>query len=800
VSTLRSLLRYSLGARLPEVTGLHALRGLRHEATIRRDAYGVPYIDAACEHDGWFALGYCHAQDRAAQLELVVRAVRGTLAALIEKDGLSIDRLSRRIGFRRAGEAQLAAAEPAVRDQLTAYALGINAGLARDGRRAHEHVLLRSRPTMWEPADVQGYAALLCFALASNWDVELLRLKILAEDGPRALALLDAPYPADLPLCVPPGACASAAVDRLAEDIERFGSMFGRSGGSNAWAVGPERTATGRPILANDPHLPAAVPTTVYLACIHTPAMSIAGASWVGLPCFGPGHNGYCAWGLTAAHVDNTDLFLEEVSRDGTSVRRGDGWQRCTVREERIEVRGEKPEIERVLVTPHGPVITFEDAPCMDGMNAISLAATWLAPRPYTGMFRAHTARSFEAFRQLFARGSTSTVSAVYADTDGHIGWHVAVEVPKRKSGHGLLPLPAWQHGVGWHEEPHACTELPFVHDPVEGFVCTANNRPAADDGEPYLGVDFLDGYRQAAISQALGTRRDWDIDATCTLQRNTASLPWQALRDTVLEAARDAREANGQGEALGLARALLADWDGRVAADSIGASVFELFFAELCCVVVRAIAPRAADWALGKSFTQLIPHATIATRRTAHLVRMVLEQQGGVVPSWPQAIRASLVASVTTLRRLHGADPQAWHWGKVRSLTLIHAFAQKKPFDQIFNVGPMPGEGDPSTIAQGGVDFANPTTAQLWLPVLRAVLDVGDWDRCRFSIAGGQSGNPLSPHYADQLDSWRTGWGVPLSWTEARIRARTRHTLRLTPRALEATPTRVVREAPGRG
>jgi penicillin amidase len=750
------------------------LAGLKHPARVRRDAHGVPYIDAACEHDGWLALGFCHGQDRAAQLELVVRGLRGTLASLIGEEGLPIDRLARRVGFRRAGDAQLAVCEPHIVDQIHAYVRGINAGLAQ--QKPHELALLRARPTRWEPGDVQGYAALLCFALASNWDVELVRLKILAEDGPEALRLLDAPYPGELPLSAPPGGCASAAVDRLALEIERFASLFGHTGGSNAWAVAPSRTRTGRPILANDPHLPAAIPTTVYLACLRTPEVSVAGASWVGLPVFGPGHNGFAAWGVTAAHVDNTDLFLEELSADGRRLRQGDRFVDCVVREERIEVRGRAPVIERVTVTPRGPVIT----PALDGIsipgraNALSLAATWLAARPYTGMYDAPRVRSFEQFRQSFARGSTSTVSVVYADADGHVGWHVAVEVPRRKSGDGLLPLPGWRDQVGWHDEVHLCTELPHVIDPPEGFVSTCNNRPASGD-TPYLGVDFLDGYRQAAISEALAARHDWDIDATVALQRDTRSLPWRAIRPIVL----GLEDVSGDAQR---ARDILERWDGRVASESVGASIYVLFLSEICCTLARAAAPTAADWALGKGFHVLLPHTTLATRRVAHLVRLLREQPPGLVASYPAAIGEALARTIQRLRSSHGDDVSAWSWGRVRPLTLMHAFGSKKPFDRIFNVGPLEGEGDPTTISQGGIDFTAPCSSQPWLPTLRAVIDVGKWDSCRFAIAGGQSGNPLSPHYKDQLDAWKRGWGIVLSWSEARIRAGTRATLELLP------------------
>ncbi len=776
------MMQWALGQRLPRHQGEVHTVGLAEPVTIRRDRHGVPYIEARSEADGWFALGFCHAQDRAGQLEILVRAVRGTLAELIGDDGVPIDRLSRRIGFRRAGLEQLAVMRPSIRAQIAAYTRGVNAGLA-EGPTPHELAMLAAEPTPWSSGDVQGYTALLCFALASNWDAELMRLKVLCDDGPEALAAIDTPYPAHLPPSAQP-LLTTGGMDRLARELQRFTHLVGHGGGSNAWAVAPRKTKSGRPILANDPHLVSQAPPLNYLAQIRAPGLEVAGASWVGIPAFSPGHNGFAAWGATAAHADNTDWFLEQL--DGDRLRDGDGWVRCRVREETIRVRGRASIIERVLEGPRGPIIAH-DAPGGDGAvheaprharaNALSLSASWLMRRPYTGLYRAHEARSFAAFRGLFEQGSTSTVSAVYADADGHIGWHIAVEVPERKAGYGHLPMPGWQRGVGWGDIiPFA--DMPHSVDPPEGFVCTANNAPTVDGEGPFLGVDWLDGYRQRRIADQLGARDDWDVEATAALQRDTLSLAWLEMRDAVLRAAAGSDDVDVQS-----AHGLLSAWDGRLDSSSVAASVYARFTTTLIDRLIRLKAPRAADWALGKVFTSLLPHNTIGTRRIGHLSRLVREQPQGFVADWGAAIREALAAAVSTLRSDHGPDPSRWRWGEVRPLVLVHAVSEQKPLDRVFDIGPFPGEGDNTTVSQGGIDFSAPPRRQAWLPALRAIIDVGDWDACRFAMLGGQSGNPLSPHYEDQAPSWQHGDGLALVWTEARIAAVTASTLRLLPR-----------------
>lgn len=786
---IRRLMAMTMGRRLPKRRGRLAVSGLGAEAIIRRDRHGVPYIRARDERDAWLALGFCHGQDRAMQLEVTLRAVRGTLAALIGPDGVPVDRLSRRIGFRRVADRQLPRLRPEIRRQVAAYVRGINEA-NRVGRRPHELSLLGQAPSRWEPADVQGYVALLCFALASNWDAELMRLKVLLEDGAEALAAVDAPYPGSFPSSACPLETVGAAVDALGEDLRAFGELVGFGGGSNAWALAADKTETGRPILANDPHLVSQAPPLMYLAQIRAPGLEVAGASWVGLPAFGPGHNGFAAWGVTAAHADNTDLFLEQVGPDGRSLRRGDDFVPCETLQERIVVRGGDDVVEEVLIGPSGPVVVrasddaVPDVALPPRANALSMSATWLAERPYCGLYRAPDVRSFDEFRRLFEEGSTSTVSAVYADVEGHVGWNLAVELPVRGRGRGTLPLPGWDAACRWQGLVRF-DDLPHTLDPPAAFVCTANNQPVATGGSErgaFLGADWLDGFRQQAIARALDSRDDWTVSSTLALQRDTTSIPWEQIRATVL-----ALPSEGDPD-VEIALTLLRHWSGQLASHSLAASVYALFLAGLCGRVVSARAPRSSSWALGRAFTALLPHSTMATRRTSHLVRLVLEQpegwfdpEDGRAGGWTAALVGALGDAVAELRRRFGDDPAEWAWGRVRPLTLRHPVSNVPVIGRAFDIGPFEGEGDNTTISQGGLDFVDPLRNQAWLPALRAVIDVGRWDDARFTLLGGQSGNPLSPHYEDQCEAWRDE-GVTVAWSESAIEERAVDSLRLKP------------------
>ncbi|HEX2180238.1 MAG TPA: penicillin acylase family protein [Actinomycetota bacterium] len=769
----RSLFGSLLGRRLPATAGRLEVPGISERLTIRRDRWGIPHVDAGNELDAWYGLGFCHGQDRSFQLETLVRVIRGTLAALVGKDGVAMDRLSRRIGFSRNNEQQLRRFDADLQTNIAAYVAGVNAG-ATIGlpRRAHEFFLLRSRPTPWAPADVVGMIKLQSFLFATNADAELARLKILQTDGPEVMAAVDPSYGESWQGVLRRDAEAPA-VDRLAEDLAAFAAHVGAGGASNSWGLSGSRTASGRPILANDPHLPALLPSVWYLAHLTTPEWAVAGATLVGGPAVEVGHNGFAAWGITAALFDNTDLFQEQLGPDGRSVRSGDGFVPCEVFEEKIQVRYKRPITEQVVVTPRGPVVS----PALDqGVGALSISAFWLKDLPVEGFLRVHRTSGFEQFRRWFARWPAPDLNVSYADASGTIGWQLVGAVPRRRKGWGTVPLAGWEPGVGWEEDPVPFEDMPYRVDPEKGFLATANTRPHPNVENPFLGVDWIDGYRLARITEVLAGRSDWDPDGCSALQLDELSLPWRDMREVVLSAPESSAAAR-------TALSLLADWDGRVSAAAPAAALFELFVAEMARRVAIAKAPGSAEWVLGRGFAQLLPYTSFSYRRVGHLVQLLNDPpEDWFGHSWGEEIARALEATVDQLTRMKGEDPAQWAWGQVRPVELKHPVGEQKPLDKVFNIGPFPWGGDSNTVAQTSVDPLNATNDPGFIASLRMVADVGNWDECRWVIPSGQSGNPMSPNYADQLPLWQKGEGVPIPWTPQAVAAATVATLELVP------------------
>ena len=786
----KAMFRLFLGRRLAQTSGTVRTHGIAEKVLIRRDRYGIPHIEGGSGADAWFGLGFCQGQDRAFQIEGLCRLVRGTLSEVFGPATVPIDRLVRRMGFKRGMNSLLASLEEEPREILGSFVQGVREG-ARCGKKAHELALLRvprryaaARHDEAVPAaapggpfdetDVLALFRFQAFLLGSCF-AEIARLKTLLEDGPGALEALNPSYLHWHPVILDPYRLAGRPAERLAEDLGIFASAAGHSGGSNNWAISPSLTGTGRPILANDPHLGGGLPPHWYLAHVKAPGFELAGASFAGAPIFPAGHNGRAAWGITAGCVDNTDFFIEETGPDGCSVREGDLFVPCGLVRETIGIRGKKPVIEEILITPRGPIVS----PALEGEHgAISMSATWLETKPFRAFFRSFRARTFDEFKSAFEGMGGPSLNLVYADESGNIGWKLVGEAPRRRRGWGNIPLPGWLPDVGWEKDPVPYGEMPSLSNPPAGFVATANNRPLPEGEGPFLGMDWVDGYRYSRIVEALGSRGGWGMEDTRALQMDESSLPWRELRDTVLSA-----PPGPCRERASRARRVLAAWNGLVSADSPEAALFELFLFDMMRRITEAKAPKTTLWLLGKGFNRLVPYSGFTWARVGFTVRLMLERpQGWFERGWGEEIDDSLSSVLASLEERFGADPARWRWGKVRPLVLKHIFGSGALLGRVFNRGPYPVGGDTNTVNQTCVVPFDVTRTPVVIASLRMVIDVGNWDANSFALPGGQSGNPLSPHYDDLLPLWLRGEGVPVAWSPVAVSSAAAETLELVP------------------
>ncbi len=748
----RTLLGLTLGKRLPTVSGDLAVPGLRGPVTVRRDKYGVPHIDAQNDADGWFALGFCQGQDRAFQLETNLRVGRGTLAELVGTPGLGVDRLSRRIGFHRSAVEQVAVISASARDTLTAFCQGINAAFLRGlPKKPHELAILGGELTPWTPADVLAFLKFTSFLLPGNWDVELARLRVVTQDGPEALRALD-------PACqTVPGERvlgAAAVVEAFAAELADFQKVVPTGGGSNNFVIRGDRTASGVPLLGSDPHLAPMVPAPWYLAHVRTPAWSVAGATFAGTPTFAIGHNEVACWGITAGLTDNTDLWLEPAGPDGHP----EGVRRREV----IAVKGGADHVEEVTVTPRGPVIS----PLLDGATvAISMQAVWLMPLPVDGFLTAQLATNFEDFRRPFQYWPGLPQNVVYADRTGATGYQLIGQLPRRRGSTGLFPMRP--DAARWEDELVPFDAMPhLVNVP---YFATANAAPPESD--VWLGADFAEHYRTTVLTEELAAKKSgWTVEDCRTLQKNLRSKPWEQLRDLVLSLAPGDGDLN---EALGLLRA----WDGHLRADSAAATLFTLLLHDFTVRHARLVAPDSWPAMLGGDGDAPLGRNLLADRTTGPTVARLLATEPR------EALRQALADLVRLLKATRGPSADWWQWGDLRPLHLTHpVLGQHWLLKAAFNLPVVPVGGDANTVSQAGVRPLAPLEPTHNFANLRMVFDPNDWEDCRFDLCGGQSGNPLSPHYDDLFHLRERGDAAKLAWSAEHVLKATKHTLRLSP------------------
>jgi len=755
------------------VAGDVAVHGVDDEIVIRRDGFGVPHIDAGSDHDAWFGLGFAIGQDRTFQLDFYRRAVSGTMAAAMGPVALPHDRLVRRIGYRRAAERQLDSLGADTVDLVRAYADGVNCGQEVGRRRRPlEHALLRLHPHPWEPVDVLAFIKFITASLSTNWDTELARLVVLECDGAAALSAIDAPYPEGDPVTAPVGLPAGAVHD-LRVGIEQHQRWLPGAGGSNNWAVDGSRTADGSVLVANDPHLNPQVPSQWYLAHITTPEWRAAGATLVGAPGFIVGHNGHLAWGVTAGRADLSDLVVEEVSADRGSVARPDGWAPLRTVTEVIDVRGRRPVVEQVLVTDTGPVLSPLAAA---GDRAISLRATWLEEGPLRGFFDANRQTDVKGLFDTFREWNGPNVNVVAGDAAGGIGWQYVAAAPDRRVPGSRVPVDGADPTTAWPVERIAFDDLPAAIGSDAGFLATANNQPVPTPDGPSLGDEWSDGYRVRRIHAQLARRRDWTADAVAALQLDQLVGAWREIEGPLLNRSFEHPDAR-------LAAGLLDGWNGVASASSVAAAVFELTSFHLTRHLMTELAPSSTDVALGAPVHSLAPFNGMAVRRSSWLSDQF--RAGAAIDPVPHIERA-LVDAVHDLRRRGGDRPENWAWGRLRPMRLHHLLSDAPLVGPLLGLGPIETGGSLNTVSMCASSPVDPLAPPVAMAGLRMVVSVGDWDGARFVLAGGQSGDPASRHYDDQLAAWATGGSISIPFTDRAVDEAVVDELRLRPASPE--------------
>ena len=762
---------------LPALDGEARAPGAAAPIEIVRDKEGVPHLFAQSERDGWYAVGYVHAQDRLWQMEFQRRVAQGRLAEILGERALDTDKLMRTLGMARAAERMAAKLDPATRAGLEAYAAGVNAFLAADPVLPIEFQVFRIAPEPWKPADSIGWLLVMSWDLSGNWRAELGRLRYAAKLGRERAAEFIPPYPGDPAWPLPDFTALYKEMAPAAKALLDVSPPVEEAIGSNNWVVSGARSETGKPLLANDPHLGLQAPALWYLAHVATPQGNVVGGTLPGLPFVVLGRNDHVAWSMTTTNSDTQDLFVERVAPDDPkSYLTPKGKEKFVVREEVIRVGSEERRIQ-VRSTRHGPVISdvvksVGDAAPRGHVIALAWAALAeenAAARAGFGLNRARNAREFVAAARDF---HAPHQNVVYADREGRIGFVAPALVPLRRADNeamGRVPVPGWLAKYDW-DGFLAFDKLPSLIDPPGGRIVTANHKITPPGYKPFLSVDWFPPYRANRIEEMLVARPKHSLESFAKMQGDSQS----ALARQLLPVIRAAKPGTEEGRR---AHALLAGWQADMAPGSAAPLVFASWYRELTRMVYAdELGDMFRDvWELRPAFMTAVLKGERGQERWCDDVRTPAKETCATLVG-----RAFDLAAVD-LERRYGPAAQ-WRWGSAHTAASDHRpFGFFPVVKQLFNVAPETA-GDTYSVNVGHYfirdeerPFANRHSGSL-----RAIYDLADLDRSLFMQSTGQSGNVLSPWYANFAERWAKVEYIAIPTRREAIHAA--HTLRLKP------------------
>lgn len=726
--------------------------GLEQAVHLYRDPWGIPHLRARSDHDAFFAQGYVHAQDRLWQMDACRLRMAGRWAEWAGPSAVAGDTLARRLGGDLASQRDHAALGEPARQMLQAYSDGVNAFLAEGRPLPMEYQLLGTAPAAWEPWHCIAVMRWRGFLMGSVW-FKLWRAAALRAIAPEQITKLRYDDGGGDLLCIPPGAEASrwiATLQELAPAIEAMatlGAIDATGGGSNNWAVSPSRTATGRPLLAGDPHRVFEMPGMYmqnHLASEHFDAIGLAVPGVPGFPHFA--HNGSVAWCVTHAFADIHDLFVEQFRDGGASYRTPDGWAATTTRHETLQVRGADPVTIAIVETRHGPVVAGTPA----AGSALVLRSVQFA----------QTDRSFDCLPRMLTAGTVDELFAatrgwglidhnlLAADTQGRIGHLVRAVMPHRPRLNGWLPVPGWTGSYDWDGEI-AWEDMPRSFDPPRGYLVTANNRFVAEAAgdKHYFCTDCHPPYRARRVEARLAALPAATIDDMAQIHSDVDSMTAPVFQQRL-------RALAPQAGAAGRLQALIAGWDGRMDADSVAAAAYAVWRWELAAVLLErsGLAGTRQD-----PLAQLPPGVVPLNQLWWTLPQLVRANDTALLDGldWDQAFAMALERAAP---RVDGRP-----WASHHRATLVHPLAAQFPqaAAQLNPAGAGLG-GDNDTVLANGSLSASGLQA-VYGAVARYAFDVGAWENSRWVVFAGVCGEPASPHYADQHPTWAQGRMVPM-------------------------------------
>jgi penicillin amidase len=748
---------------LAQTSGHLQIAGLAKSVDVFRDEWGIAHIYAESAEDLFFAQGFVAAQDRLWQMDIWRRTGQGKLAEILGPSALPRDKFARLMRYRGDMDAEWKSYAPDARQIVTSFVHGINAMIdASQDRLPIEFQLTGTRPEPWTPEDcISRMAGYIMTMNASSEVARSQAVRLLGADKASDLLQTDP----KTKMVVPSGLDLNDIDSNILKGAGLASSPISfATEGSNNWVVDGKLTASGKPLLANDPHRTVTLPSLRYLVHLVAPGWNVIGAGEPALPGIAAGHNERIGFGFTIVGIDQQDLYVEETNPGDPAEYRYKGrWEKMRAEHESVRVKGKPEPVDMELrFTRHGPVV-YENT---EKHRAYSLK--WVGSEPGTAGYLAalslDRATNWREFLAALERWKVPSENLVYADVDGNIGWQAAGLAPIRKGWSGLLPVPGSSGNYEWAGFlPSA--ELPRSYNPQRHFIATANHNIMPQGYGHILGYEWAAPYRFRRIEEVLRTARNVGVEDFERLQHDKVSLPAREIVPLL----RGVAISDGQ---VRKAAELLLGWDFVLDKDSIPAAIYEVWLTNLSANVFRPLVGPDL-WPQAGARLQLV---TLIERLTNPD-----KQRFGAEPleKRDHVLTQSLAQAVDYLRSRLGNDMDKWRWGAIHTAEFKHPLSTDDRRRAVLDLKPVSRGGDGNTVmAAAGPDYHQTAGASF-----REILDLSDWDRSVASNVPGQSGQPGSPHYGDLLPLWAEGRYFRLLFSKRQIQEHSRDRLTLEPK-----------------
>ncbi|MCI0701557.1 MAG: penicillin acylase family protein, partial [Planctomycetia bacterium] len=741
------------------------LAGLKEPVEVLRDRWGIAHIYAKNQHDLFFAQGFVAAQDRLFQIDLWRRQATGEMAEVFGPDYVEADKFARLVKYRGKMEDEWTSYAPDTKEIAIAFTDGINAAIDQFGDKLPiEFQILGFKPKKWKPEDVLGRMSGII--MSQNFRNEIQRARLVVAVGiekARWLAPVDPAreYVTDL------NADELKAIDgRILKGYEaatKALSFTPAKTESNNWVVSGERSTSGKPLLASDPHRATALPSLRYLVHLNAPGWNVIGSGEPGLPGVAIGHNDKIAWGFTIIGVDQADIHVGEVNPENPAEYEfGAGWQKMTIVKETIRVKGEKPREVELRFADHGPVLFLDEK----RHRAYSL--NWVGNEPggaaYLASLSVDRAKNKDEFLTAIRRWEVPGLNFVYADVEGNIGWIAAASTPIRRGYDGLFPIREPGPFSKWSGYL-AVKDLPQDWNPKAGWLATANHKILPEGYKHQIGYEFAAPYRFHRVRDRLASKEKWTLEDFRAIQHDDTSIPGLALAKLLKSV--ELNDKNLEPYAK-----LLTEWDGRLTVDAKAGPLYAIWLRELQQGFYSPHAPKELVASL------------ISLGGLPNMLAVLERPDAKWFGNNPKAgrdklLRETFAGAVEKLKKL--PEGQQQKWGALHTATFKHPLATLDAgIAKAFNVGPFERPGDVNTPNNTRFDDK---FQQIHGATYRHLIDLANWDRALATSAPGQSGQPGSPHYDDLAPLWAKGEYFPLTYTRAKVDAVTQHRLTLQPK-----------------